>query len=34
MTWLMALGCELAGRPIVKLPQTHMRALDKVRAAA
>jgi hypothetical protein len=28
--WLRALGMELIGRPIVELPQTHRRALDKM----
>ena len=28
--WLRALGMELLGRPVVELPQTHRRALDKM----
>lgn len=27
--WLRAIGMELLGRPIVELPKTHTRALDK-----
>lgn len=28
--WLYALGCDLLGQPLVKLPQTHRRALEKL----
>lgn len=28
--WLRALGLDLLGSPLVKLPQTHRRALDKL----
>jgi hypothetical protein len=28
--WLRALGCHLLGTPLLDLPKTHLRALDKV----
>ena len=28
--WLWAIGCDLLGEPVVKLPQTHRRALEKL----
>ena len=28
--WLRAIGMELLGRPVVELPQTHLRAMDKL----
>lgn len=30
--WLWTLGCELLGDPVVDLPQTHRRALEKIDA--
>lgn len=32
--WLAHLGAHLLGRPAVDLPQTHLRALTKIKAAA
>jgi Holliday junction resolvasome RuvABC endonuclease subunit len=32
--WLAHLGAHLLGRPAVDLPQTHLRALAKIKVAA